>query len=89
MRRLKIISDGSVQGTRLYDSEGNEIGPVEKIEWSIDANYWDRGATAVITFGEIAIEAQIAPASSASDRLCTAPGGRAMVIDSDRPARRD
>lgn len=89
MKKLKIISDGSVQGTRLYDSDGNEIGPVEKIEWSIDASDWGGGASATITFSGVAIEASVTPDVSKSNHLLTAPGGNAVVIESIREAERN
>lgn len=84
MKRLKIISDGSVQGTKIIDSEGNEIGPVEEITWSINADQWDKGARATVTFSEVGIEANLAKVSVTEEMLqmlAVAPGGRASVVE--------
>jgi len=36
--RLYINSDGTSIGTKIYDSEGNVIGLVQKVTWSIGAS---------------------------------------------------
>lgn len=39
MKNIRIISDGSPRGTKVFDAEGVEItGCLTKIEWSIDSD---------------------------------------------------
>jgi len=38
MRRVKIISDGTVEGTKILDDAGNMIGMVKRAEIVIDAH---------------------------------------------------
>ncbi len=55
-RRLVIASDGTLAGTLVTDDEGNPIGGIQKIEFTLDADD-GRHATARLTLRGVAIRA--------------------------------
>lgn len=55
MQKVKIISDGTPNGTRVLDSDGVQIeGAISKIEWGIEAG--GGPAIAKITFINVEVE---------------------------------
>ena len=53
--RVKIVSDGTTQGTRIVEeSTGEPLGFVQSIEWKVDVN--DTLATATVKFVKIPVE---------------------------------
>jgi len=37
MKKIRIVSDGTGPGTKVFDADGTEIkGALTKVEWSID-----------------------------------------------------
>lgn len=49
MKKLRIVSDGTALGTKVFDSDGREVvGCLTKIEWSIDGDR--RVGTATLTY---------------------------------------
>lgn len=66
MRRVRIVSGGTVAGSRVYDAEsGDEIGYVSRIELVVDA---DRGRVTAAVFldmppVDVTVEADIVPSS--------------------------
>jgi hypothetical protein len=54
MKTIKIISDRFGMKTKVLTSDGEELGYIQSIVWSVDTT--DR-ATATIVFSEVEIEA--------------------------------
>ena len=54
--RVKIISDGTIQGTKVVTDSGDLIENVHKIEWSADHDSGEIGA--VVYFNSMIIEAE-------------------------------
>lgn len=51
---LRIVSDGTPLGTKVFDSDGAEIkGCITKVEWSIDANC---AGQATLTFANVEVD---------------------------------
>lgn len=58
MSKVRIVSDGTAVGTRLFDPDGKDITKYcTSIEWRIDAG-GHRMATATVTFARVEIEAE-------------------------------
>lgn len=52
---IKIYSDGTVPGTRVFQEDGSEITGVKTIVWTVDAE--DGGlAKATLYFDEVHVE---------------------------------
>lgn len=52
--RIKIVSDGTLPGSRVTDENGNEIENVRSVVWSISA---ERGVSvAAIHFDKVEVE---------------------------------
>ncbi|OWY32219.1 hypothetical protein [Herbaspirillum aquaticum] len=55
MKNIKIISDGTAEGTHVFDSDGKKIdGIITSISWGIDAD--GRIGEATITFSQPVVE---------------------------------
>jgi len=55
MKNIKIISDGTAEGTQVFNFDGQKIdAPISRIEWSIDAV--GRVGEAKITFAQPVVE---------------------------------
>ncbi len=51
---LRIVSDGTGLGTKVYDADGHEIkGYITKVEWSIEA---DGAGQATLTFANVEVD---------------------------------
>jgi hypothetical protein len=60
--KLKLISDGTLQGTKVVDEQGNSIGKVTKVEWSVDANemnVYQRNARCTLELMDVPAELEI------------------------------
>lgn len=56
MKNIKIVSDGTSLGTRVFDADGKKIeGLITRVEWSIDAV---GAGEAKITFSQPIVELQ-------------------------------
>jgi hypothetical protein len=77
--KYKIVSDGRVAHTRVYDPNGHELPDVVAVQWQLDARGKGRSAVAYATItvlAELEAEAESAcvtkyPRSSAMSGLTT------------------
>lgn len=51
--RIRILSDGTGNGTRVVDERGQRVEMVTKIEWQVEVKGL---ATAVLTFARVPVE---------------------------------
>ena len=58
--KIKIISDGTMLGTKIVDEEtGKELSFVRKVEWTLDLNAqppWNRLATCKLEMFNVPVE---------------------------------
>lgn len=55
--QIKIISDGTVYGTKVVNAEtGEEIKGIGKVEWSVDAYAKSKLATAALHFVDVQVD---------------------------------
>jgi len=55
--KLRIVSDGTIEGTKVLDSNGGIVSGIAKVEWKCDAQ--TRMPLATITFIEVPIELEV------------------------------
>jgi len=52
--QIRIVSDGTPFGTKVFDAEGSEIkGCITKVEWSIEGG---KVAQATLTFSDVEVD---------------------------------
>lgn len=55
MKNIRIVSDGTAIGTKVFDANGVEMqGCLTKIEWSIDGD--SRTGKATLTYGLVELD---------------------------------
>lgn len=79
---IKIVSDGTMQGTKVYNHQGFEIKGVMRIKIDVDANNVDKLIKAELTIGFVELDLKITGAQIERNsnidngRDCAGPGQR-------------
>jgi hypothetical protein len=72
LESVRITSDGTPRGTRVFDRDGKDISKlVSRVEWSIQARGAERLARAVLTFVVAAAEVEATDVEVANEDSVT------------------
>lgn len=55
---IKIYSDGTAAGTKVFQEDGAEIRGITSITWAIEGGYSAQSAKATLTFENVEVEVQ-------------------------------